>query len=197
MKTPQRKFVVEFKSPRRQSKTPPNSIWGDTDLKALAREIDEQQSDLSYPGHTRHAVSAGEVTSSLVLDTGSAVEPAIAGDVVQVASVAADNSATDGSADLNAEQQGAVSVGAAQDDVRSSRPRKVSKRAFKPRLKRREPEEDSKDQTAQSNTATEPASLDEIAALDAENKRLKLLLAEHLRKQNLQLKQMLGRFDLS
>ncbi len=40
MKTPQRNFVVEFKSVRRQPKVGNSSIWGDTDLKSLVREVE-------------------------------------------------------------------------------------------------------------------------------------------------------------
>ncbi|WP_028055615.1 hypothetical protein [Sinorhizobium medicae] len=46
MKAPQRRFVVEFKSGRRQPKARSKSIWGDTDLKALAREVEEKASHL-------------------------------------------------------------------------------------------------------------------------------------------------------
>jgi len=51
------------------------------------------------------------------------------------------------------------------------------------------------DRRAQPGTADNPISDDELAALDADNKRLKRLLAERLRAQNLRLKKMLERFD--
>ena len=38
----QRRFVVEIKSSRRRPKTQAPSIWGDTDFKALAREVEVQ-----------------------------------------------------------------------------------------------------------------------------------------------------------
>ncbi|MBT1160151.1 hypothetical protein J1C56_31980 [Aminobacter anthyllidis] len=196
MKTPQRKFVVEFKSPRRQSKSPANSIWGDTDLKALAREVEDQQADLSYPGHARHSASTGAVTSPVKVDTHSVDEPAVATDLAQIASAATGNSAT-GLPELNAEQPEAASVGATQEDLHSSRPRKISKRTPQRRARRGQPARNSKDQSEQSKIAAEPLTLDAIAALEAENKRLRQLLVEHLRDQNLRLKQMLERFDLS
>jgi hypothetical protein len=37
---------------------------------------------------------------------------------------------------------------------------------------------------------------DELDALDAENRRLKAVLAEHIHQQNLQLREMLDRFDV-
>jgi hypothetical protein len=196
MKTPQRTFVVEFKS-RRQSKSHANSIWGDTDLKALAKEVEDQQADLSYPGHARHTAGTGAVTSPVKVDTHSSDEPAVAADLAQIASVAIGSPTTDGLPDLNAEQPEAASVGAAQYDPRSSRPRKTSKRTPRRRAQRGQPVRDSRDQTAQSEIAAEPITLEVIAALDAENKRLRKVLVEHLRGQNLRLKQMLERFDLS
>ncbi|QFI70616.1 hypothetical protein EKH55_5742 (plasmid) [Sinorhizobium alkalisoli] len=51
------------------------------------------------------------------------------------------------------------------------------------------------DREAQTGTVDNPISLDELAALEADNKRLKGLLAKHLRAQNLWLKKMLERFD--
>jgi hypothetical protein len=39
--------------------------------------------------------------------------------------------------------------------------------------------------------------LDEVTALEAENKRLKRLLAEQLRAENLRLNKMLERFDVT
>ncbi|PDT44186.1 hypothetical protein CO661_30825, partial [Sinorhizobium fredii] len=50
------------------------------------------------------------------------------------------------------------------------------------------------DRKAQTGTVDNPIPLDELAALDADNKRLKRLLAEQLRAQNLWLKKKLERF---
>jgi hypothetical protein len=38
--------------------------------------------------------------------------------------------------------------------------------------------------------------IDELVTLDAENRHLKALLAEHIRQQNLRLREMLDRFDV-
>jgi hypothetical protein len=46
-------------------------------------------------------------------------------------------------------------------------------------------------------TTSNPISFDELAALDAENRRLERLLAEQLHAENLQLKKMLSRFDIT
>lgn len=52
------------------------------------------------------------------------------------------------------------------------------------------------DQRRQSATADDSSSVDEVAALEAENQRLKRLVAEQLYAQNLQLKRMLARFEV-
>lgn len=53
------------------------------------------------------------------------------------------------------------------------------------------------DQSAQSLTFKEPSLFDEVAGLDEEIKQMKRLLAQKLYLQNLQLKKMLERFDVS
>ncbi len=52
-----------------------------------------------------------------------------------------------------------------------------------------------KGRKAQTTTVSDPISLDELAALDADNKHLKRLLADLLGAQNIWLKKMLERFD--
>ena len=47
MRATRRNFVVEYKSRSRQSKSDkPVSIWGDTDLKTVARQVEEQSKHL-------------------------------------------------------------------------------------------------------------------------------------------------------
>jgi hypothetical protein len=48
---------------------------------------------------------------------------------------------------------------------------------------------------AQSVTAADAVSLEEVAALDSENKRLRRMLAEVLCAENVQIRRMLERFD--
>ena len=49
----------------------------------------------------------------------------------------------------------------------------------------------------ESSAARVEAPVDELAALDAENRRLKARLIRHLHQENLQLRKMLERFGLS
>lgn len=49
MRPQQRKFEVEVKPSRRRTTTRPSSIWGDTDLRALAREAEADAPHLFDP----------------------------------------------------------------------------------------------------------------------------------------------------
>ena len=84
MRAPQRNFVVEFKSRSRQPKAAkPASIWGDTDLKAVAREVEDEAGHLfSAPvgGTTTNPVVAADTTASPALaiaveEAAVAIEP--------------------------------------------------------------------------------------------------------------------------
>lgn len=193
MKTPQRKFVVEFKSPRRLSKTRTNSIWGDTDLKAFAREVEDQPSGLKRSSETRDEISAGATLPGSV-DMGSAND-AIVGDAVQAAKPLFESPKIELS--VEAEQVEAGSVAQVQEDLLVPQPRRLSMRARRRVERGQQSTRKTEGQNARPQIVAKPVSLDEIAALDAENKRLKQQLVEHFRDQNSRLKQMLGRFELN
>ncbi|PWK74120.1 hypothetical protein [Aminobacter sp. AP02] len=209
MKTPQRKFVVEFKSPRRQQKARTNSIWGDTDLKALAREVEEQATDLTYSPKTEILLGTNTVVLSPV-DRGSVAETAGIVDAAQIEQLSGDDLKTDELPRRSSEHTDvdpevvaaeALNIQAPLDTpepLGRPEPQTISKlAAIKPSGRRqRSTSPGTLAQTAPAAVYTEPG-LDEIAALDAENKRLKLLLVEHLRDQNMRLEQMLERFALS
>ena len=59
MRAPQRKFAVEYKSRSRKAK--PNtskSIWGDTDLKAVSRALEEADSRFASPEEAPESANA-------------------------------------------------------------------------------------------------------------------------------------------
>ncbi|CAN7676393.1 transcriptional regulator [Neorhizobium sp. LjRoot104] len=70
MKKVQRSFAVEYKSGRRKLNSKPNSIWGDTDLKSVARDLqDEAMPFLSVgpqAGGGEMSFSGEEQTSALL-----------------------------------------------------------------------------------------------------------------------------------
>jgi hypothetical protein len=50
VKKPQRSFAVEYKSGRRKLDAKPNSIWGDMDLKSVTRDVEEEAMPLLPEG---------------------------------------------------------------------------------------------------------------------------------------------------
>ncbi|MDH4441431.1 MAG: transcriptional regulator, partial [Rhizobium sp.] len=55
MKKVQRSFAVEYKSGRRKSDANSKSIWGNVDLKSVARDVEEEA--MSFPPHEQHGKS--------------------------------------------------------------------------------------------------------------------------------------------
>lgn len=76
MKTPQRRFVVEFKSGRRQPKAQTKSIWGNTDLKALAREVEETTPHLFNPSEAAGTLNSAETAPADPIDAEPVNQPA-------------------------------------------------------------------------------------------------------------------------
>jgi hypothetical protein len=201
MKTPQRTFVVEFKSGRRRPRAPINSIWGDTDFKALAREVEDKTSHFFKSNENPGTPDEGGNVLSNSMNSRIALEHELDADLAR-ATIQASNGAEVEALTLHEADRPAAEVAAqAQQSQPMSQPPSPS--GGTPHLRARHASADelariamdtNEAQSAQSKTARDPISFDEVAALDAENKRLKGLLAEHLHAQNLQLKKMLERF---
>ncbi|PDT81187.1 hypothetical protein [Sinorhizobium sp. BJ1] len=202
MKTPQRRFVVEFKSGRRQPKAQTNSIWGDTDLKTLAREVEDAASHLFNSDEAPGTPDAGETRRAAPINSESVNERA---DHVDVAALGATSFANGAEVEISKHYEAdhpAEAVVQVQESQPASQPRTTSTGTPRKRAKRAAAQtiaHNSKlgheGRKAQTGPIDNPISLDELAALDADNKRLKRLLAEQLRAQNLWLKKMLERFD--
>lgn len=200
MKTPQRRFVVEFRSGRRKSKAQTNSISGDTDLKALAREAEDTAPHLFNSNERPGAPDSGEIMPADPINAESVNERA---DDVEVA-LAAIPFANGAEVEISKHDEAdrpAEAVVQVQESQPASQPRTTSTGTPRKRAKRASAQTIAQDSTighedrkAQIGTGDNPVSLDELAALDADNKRLKRLLAERLRAQNLWLKKMLERF---
>ncbi|NTF97902.1 hypothetical protein [Rhizobium rhizogenes] len=201
MRTPQRSFVVEFKSGRRQPKAGTNSIWGDTDLKAVAREVEDDTSHLFKSNEAPGTHDAGGDVLPDVINVGSASEHAGDPDVTRATTPSVNGAQVDVPKQHEVDRPVVEAVAQVQESQPSLRPRAIAEDVAPKRAKRgpatvhvsvgaRE------DQNTQSKTATDPISLGEVAALVTENKRLKRLLAKQLHAQNQQLKKMLERFDV-
>ena len=199
MKTPQRRFVVEFKSGRRQPKAQTNSIWGDTDLKALAREVEDTAPHLFDSKKGPGTTDSDETRPADPIDA----ESVRADDVdVARAAIAFANGAKVEISKQHEVDHAAETVVQVQESRPLSQPRTNSTSTPRKRAKRApaqtialNPKVGHEDRRAQTGAVDDPISVDELATLDADNKRLKRLLAEQLRAQNLWLKKMLARFN--
>ncbi|AJD44739.1 hypothetical protein C9413_24505 [Rhizobium sp. SEMIA 4085] len=205
MKTPQRKFVVEFKSGRRQTKARTNSIWGDTDLKALVREAEDKAPHLfksnATPGRPDEG---GEGVAPDAMNSASA-----GGHAGEASLAGASTSLGDGAkVGLPKRNETTVATAEAVEPVQESppvfQPKKTSGKTPREPVKRgplrataHVAMRRNKPRSVEAVTARDTVSLEEVTTLDAENKRLKRLLAERLHAQNLQLKKMLARFDVT
>ncbi|MQW90356.1 hypothetical protein [Sinorhizobium saheli] len=198
MKTPQRKFVVEFKSRRRQRKAQTNSIWGDTDLQALAREVEDSASHLFNSNEGPGRPDLGETRAAGPIDAESVKERAddidVAPEVIQLSNGAEVEISKHHEADHPADAVHESQPASRPRTTPTGIPRKRAKRAGAQMIAHNS-KVGHEDRNAQTGTVDKTISLDELAALDADNKRLKRLLAEQLRAQNLWLKKMLERFN--
>ncbi|QND44716.1 hypothetical protein HB780_02670 (plasmid) [Rhizobium lusitanum] len=200
MRTPQRSFVVEFKSGRRPPKAGTNSIWGDTDLKAVAREVEDDTSHLFKSNEAPGTHDAGGDVLPDVINVGSASEHAGDLDVARAEIPSVNGAQVDALEPHEVDRPVVEAVAQVQESQPSLRPRATSKDAAPKRAKRGPATAHvsvgaHEDQNTQSKTAMDSISVDEVAALDTENQRLKRLLAKQLHAQNLQLRKMLERFD--
>ena len=201
MKTPQRRFVVEFKSGRRQPKAQTNSIWGDTDLKTLAREVEDTAPHLFDSNEAPGTIDSDETRPADPINAESAKERADDLD----AAVAAIPFAKGAKVEISKHHEvdhPAEAVVQVQENPPVPPPRTTSAGTSRKRAKRAPARAialntklDHEGRRAQTRPIENPVPLDELAALEVENKRLKRLLAEQLRAQNLWLKKMLERFD--
>lgn len=194
-----RNFVVEFKSNRRQARPRSASIWGDTDLKAIARDLEDEMpaaggridADDADRTHGRPPLvpvrsPAEEPDRTDIANDPSPVAPS--GDASIYAGTAWPTDETPYSA-RSADAQvvtDAAPLSAGLDhrapDKRppaSKIPTPTGKTRSKSRL------------TAQS---WQP-DCDELAALETENRRLKSLWRRQLEAENTQLRKMLARLS--
>ncbi|WP_046117914.1 hypothetical protein [Sinorhizobium sp. BJ1] len=196
MKTPPRRFIVEFKPARRRPKERTNSVWGNTDLKALTREVEEMAPHLFNLTEETVSPNAGYgpqaspnaeflIANKENVELGrAAVKPAESSEVALSRLHNSSHSAVD-----------------AAEQLQETPPVSHTRTSSKQRISRKLPERLSLDVHENSKERAENVesaiSRDELATLEAENKRLKRLLAERILAQNLQLKKMLDRFNVN
>lgn len=178
MKPQQRKFIVEVKSARRRSTTSQSSIWGDTDLKALVRAAETEAPHLFAPAQ-RMELPSPETTAEVLPIEGAVIEAAD-----PIADLADPTEGGTGSVDV-------FSGSAPILPLEVDRPKAIPQ---KTKLKRQDSAR--RDRPLDSRTViVSPEAIDDLAALEEENRRLKALLAERLRQENNLLQKMLERFE--
>lgn len=202
MKTPPRRFVVEVKSGRRQPKAQTNSIWGDTDFKALAREVEDKAPHLFNSDEAPRMPDEGRETLPDLIRPGPVNQPA--GDLDVGQAPMPPRAEADVQRQNGDDQLAVEAVAQVHETQPVSLPRKKSKGTSRKRTKRAPAPTATPDamiahegQDAQSRTGGDSISFEGLATLEAENRRLKRQLAERLHQENLQLKMMLERFAVA
>lgn len=190
MKTPQRNFVVEIKSKGRRSAVRQGSIWGSTDLKAFARQASSVAPQL-FEGGQKTEPMVEDLVLAPAEERASVSEQVLA-PVARTLDAIAEIAVATVEERSEPRKQAAVEV-VAKDAVATKKPRRSG---TKGRQSLTTPKGGDEVGTAVSSQSAAPgdASSDELPALEAENRRLKTLLADRLRQQNLQLRVMLRRF---
>ncbi|MCS3742174.1 MULTISPECIES: hypothetical protein [unclassified Rhizobium] len=182
MKTQSRTFVVEFKSSRRRPKDQAKSIWGNTDLKAMARETEADAPHLfepvvpalqTGPEQKHEPVESPTPVETVALDQDHKTQPLPSDAPVEAAT--------------QFEPDAAVAVTVHPEVPSTTPPRKQRKLRSRPA------------RTANAGGRKAPVVAaavqpDDLVALEDENKRLKALMTVHLRQQNTALRDMLLRF---
>lgn len=191
MRVPQRNFVVEFKSrAKRPIVSKDRSIWGDIDLKAVAREVESQAGAPSDELKQATVVGEPAVVDSPAVVTDAPIALTHAEEIHIVPEDDGADTGPEGSAD---EPQGAAEILAAPAANRpaSSGARK-KRRASMPRQR---PKHSAIEQSAPIEPRPQAEAFGDLGALEDENRRLKALLRETLLTENMRLREMLARFS--
>ncbi|MFS2177305.1 hypothetical protein ACCC98_15395 [Rhizobium pisi] len=189
MKTPQRNFVVEIKSKGRRSAVRQGSIWGSTDLKAFARQAASVAPQLFEDGQ-KADVTVEDIVVAPAVENAPVAGPILA-PVAETSDAIAAIAVATVEKRLEPQELAVVEV-VAKAAVATRQPRRSGVTRPSPT---RPKDGDKVGTSVTSHLASlSEASIDELSALEAENRRLKTLLADRLRQQNLRLRMMLHRF---
>jgi hypothetical protein len=193
MKTQQRTFVVEFKSARRRLTVRPDSIWADTDLKAFVHEAEAEAPHLF---ESKVILKASGQDCDLQPDSIAETHLNDSAETRNDGQISASLAEAKQSYPPQQENVPTVtSVSELKEDGAEWRSPRASRRQDKARVVYR-PSGAKSAATARPRPAAAHVEVpsDELVVLEEENRRLKGLLANRLRQQNLQLREMLERF---
>jgi hypothetical protein len=185
MRSQQRNFVVEFKSRSRHNKSKPTSIWGDTDLKAVARQVEDQSAHLFKRFEEAELKNDTLLTTYTLphLSAAAAIEcppDLLEGNAPEVATISIAHGPVDAPVVETHQASEPTFIEASKVTAR--------RRATRQKQAKRSVDLPSEPMDTSSSIA-------ELADLEAQNKRLKALLREHLLASNRRLKEMLLRFS--
>ncbi|MBY5357693.1 transcriptional regulator [Rhizobium leguminosarum] len=222
MKKVQRSFAVEYKSGRRKLDTRSNSIWGNMDLKSVARDLEEEAlpflSGSSQSGKSNNEMSLPEPDQAEALLTPPLGTSTTASDTQEMSMADETDTATSADAPIVVETpiapkkqrkpraKKAAALESASADATAEPAAAlagaggVKRRGRKARVieatasAKREPVRRAP-KAVQTAPAAPMTAIDEIAdllQLEEENQRLRKLLAEKLRAENANLRKRLG-----
>lgn len=182
MKIQKRNFVVEIRSSRRRPRAEAKSIWGDMDFKALSREAEAAHFLLNGPSSAAVKLHERSLEPELVAPT-----PDANIETTEIIAETYGNDAFDVSdGPVLAEVQPVKRKMPVKATEASSRQRRTA-------LSTAGRNRRSKTSSMAESAGQELVSADDISLLEAENRRLTLLLAQRLRDQNFQLRGMIER----
>jgi hypothetical protein len=187
----QRSFIVEFKPGRRQPKSQKASIWGNTDLKALAREVEDQAPHIF---RREQSAAANEKVSAAIGDTSRNAPTQSVDNEAVITTPRREDAISKPSAMETSEPQ----VLTTHTEAEAKGPIEVPSIATVRRRRSVFSEQTHQDRPPTQVHAADhssPISSHELAELEEENRRLKALLRSHLQTENAHLKKMLARFS--
>ncbi|KQU89518.1 hypothetical protein ASD00_27110 [Ensifer sp. Root31] len=174
-------------------KTQVTSIWGNVNIQALAREVEDQSSHLF--GAIRPVVQE-VIAPTASCELVSALEPVAEEIALEVPSDPTGNSA-DSTAPISPSLEDVAEPAPTAIELPIENTGKIAKKTPRRRILRAVmPDSKAADEPQKplASAETTPVTVDQLAALDAENKRLRQLLANQLRAENAELERMLKRF---
>ncbi|MBX4898864.1 hypothetical protein [Rhizobium bangladeshense] len=191
MRTPRSNFVVEYKTNRRHAEARPKSIWGNLDLRAVARAVEADGSvpEVDLPQVPSVVEDIATVESIVVasnaqvdVDRSPDTPTAMPSPEKYVEPIAVEDNPLDGGPCVQEQPASAATrTLKSRATTRAKTPRSQMKRG--PVLLEH-----------RSDSFVQHGSEKELAALEAENRHLKRLMIMKLREENDRLKSMLRRF---
>jgi hypothetical protein len=196
MKSTQRRFVVEYKNGRRQPKARTTSIWGDTDLKSLARQVENEiDAPASIAAAEPSRVPGGcvdSVTDQIAADGALSNDRASGPQAMSL-----QEEETKGQVSGTADVPSSVGDESGPDAFTARRRRRATREVTDSRISVANAPAIAGDHHKDRQTVSyESDCEDDLVALDTENRRLKRLMVGKLRTENARLRAMLQRFGV-